>query len=274
MVTLTAPQGQIREATLMEFTEPVLLEMESQRRSPAAVAKRSRVMELLQPAPGERILDIGCGSGAFCRELAPRIAPGGSVVGIDHAPAAVDVALRLSALEDRSVLTFAEADGHDLPFADASFDAAVCISVLGFCENPERVLAEARRVLRPGGRFLAVNSDEDTRVYNGHDRELGRRMARVIADRALDPWLGRRLAPMLTAVGFHLQHETVLVDLERDFAPETSGYALAHFMRDYLLQTAGIPAEDFERWFNDLAACALDGSYCYSVVTYACLAAR
>ena len=258
----------------MEFTEPVLLELESQRRSATAVAKRDRVMELLEPAPGERILDIGCGSGAFCRQIAPLVAPGGSVVGIDNATAAVDVALRLSALEDRSLLTFTEADGHDLPFADASFDAAVCVSVLGFCQNPGKVLAEARRVLRRGGRFVVVNSDEDTRVYNGRDRELGRRIARAIADRSLDPWLGRHLAPMLTTAGFQLVREAVLVDLEREYAAETSGYALAHLVRDYLLQTAGIPAEDYERWLAELEACALDGSYCYSVVTYACLVTR
>lgn len=258
----------------MEFTEPVLLELESQRRSPAAVAKRDRLMELLRPTPGESILDIGCGTGAFCRELAPRVAPGGSVVGVDNASAAINVALRLSACDDRSAPTFAEADGHDLPFAAASFDAAVCVSVLGFCQNPERVLAEARRVLRPGGRVLVVNSDEDTRVYNGCDRDLGRRMARAIADRSHDPWLGRRIAPLLSATGFRLEQEKVLVDLEREFAAGTSGYALAHFVRDHLLRVAGVPAADYERWLADLASCALNGSYCYSVVTYACLALR
>ena len=50
------------EAPLMEFTEPVLLELESQRRSPAAVAKRDRLMDLLQPMPSERILALPAGS--------------------------------------------------------------------------------------------------------------------------------------------------------------------------------------------------------------------
>jgi SAM-dependent methyltransferase len=258
----------------MEFTEPVLLKLEAQRRSPTAVAKRDRLMALLRPVPGERILDIGCGSGAFCRAIAPLVAPGGAVVGVDVAPAAIAVAERLTALEDCSLLTFAVADGQDLPFGETAFDAAVCVSVLGFCEDPGRVLAEARRVLRPGGRLLAVNSDEDTRVYNGRDRELGRRLARAIADRSRDPWLGRRLAPLLTAAGFCLAQEQVLVDLEREFAPETSGFAFAYAVRDHVVRTSGIPAADYERWLDELAACAADGAYCYSVVTYACLATR
>jgi ubiquinone/menaquinone biosynthesis C-methylase UbiE len=259
---------------LMEFSEPVLLAMDSQRRAASAAAKQRRLLDLLQLLPGEHLLDIGCGSGVFCREAASLVGPEGAVVGIDTAPAAVAVAKRLAALDDAPILTFAEADGHELPFADGSFDAAVCISVLGFCRDPERVLAEARRVLHPHGRLLAVNSDEDTRVYNGHDRELGRRMARAIADRSNDPWLGRHLAPLLTAAGFQLEEEVVLVDLEREYAPETSGYAFAHFMSDYLLNTAGVPATDYQRWLDDLAACACDGTYSYSVVTYACLARR
>jgi arsenite methyltransferase len=259
---------------LMEFTEPVLLAMESQRRSVSAAAKHRRFLELLRPLPGEHILDVGCGTGAFCREVASLVAPDGSVIGIDLVTAAVEVAKRLSALEDTAVLAFFEGDGHNLPFPDASFDAAVCISVLGFCQDPSQVLAEAQRVLRPNGRFLAVNSDEDTRVYNGRDRELGRRIARAIADRSNDPWLGRRLAPMLAAAGFRLEREAVVVDLEREYAPETSGYALAHFMNDYLVRTAGISATDYERWLGDLATCARDGTYCYSVVTYAYLAKR
>ena len=259
---------------MIEFTEPLLLALEGQRRSATAVTKQDRYLDLLGVSPGERILDVGCGTGGFCRALAPLVAPAGRVVGVDCAQAAVDLAARLSAVEGPAVLTFTRADGHDLPFADESFDAVACISVLEFCEDPRQVLAQVRRVLRPGGRLLVANSDEDTRVYNGRDRELGRRIARAIADRGHDPWLGRRLAPLLTVAGFRVERDIALVDLEREYAPETSGYTHAHLWREYLLRTAGIAAQDYERWLADLAACAQEGSYCYSVVTYACLAVR
>ena len=259
---------------MIEFTESMVRELEAQRGSASAAAKRDRYPGLRRPGPGERVLDLGCGGGGVCRAVARLVTPGGSVVGIDCSPAAVALAARLSAGPARVAPTFAVADGHDLPFADGSFDAAVCVSVLEFCEDPIRVLAEIQRVLRPGARLTVANADEDTRVYNGHDRELGRRLARAIADRGRDPWLGRRLAPLLSATGFRIEHEAVLVDLERDFAPGTSGYAHAHLWRDHLLGVAGVPEPDYERWLADLAACAREGAYCYSVVTYACLAVR
>ena len=259
---------------MFEFTELVLLAIEAQRHSAGGAAKRTRFLDLLDPRRGEQMLDVGSGSGAYCRALAPFVAPDGHVTGIDPSPAAVDLAKRLAVLDDSSVLGFDCADGHDLPFGEASFDAAICINVLEYCQEPGRVLAEIRRVLRPGGRLLVANADEDTRVFNGHDRELGRRITRAIADRGTDPWVGRRLVSLLTAAGFQLEQEVVLVESEREYAPGTSGYAFAHLWREYLIQAAGVPAGDYERWLEDLDRCASEGAFCYSVVTYAHLARR
>src|SRR5262245_26649247 len=134
---------------MVEFTEPVLLAIETQRHSGSVMARHNRYLELLAPRPGERILDVGCGSGSFCRTLTPLVTPDGYVTGIDVSPDAVNLALRLSAADDPGGLSFICADGQDLPFADASFDAAACISVLEFCQDPALVLAEVQRVLRP-----------------------------------------------------------------------------------------------------------------------------
>src|SRR5919199_2669027 len=144
---------------MIEFDETFLLALEEQRTSASARAKQERYLQLLTPSPGERVLDLGCGSGGFGRVVAPLVAPGGRVIGVDRAPEAVNLARRLSDGVETAGLAFEWADGHDVPFADASFDAAACISVLSFCEDPGRVLAELYRVLCPGGRLLVANSD-------------------------------------------------------------------------------------------------------------------
>ncbi len=257
---------------MIEFDGSFLLALEQQRNSQGARVKFEQYLAMLQPRPGEQILDLGCGSGAHCRAMVPSVIPGGSVFGLDVEPDAIRLAKQLSATVTEGTLTFQVADGHRLPFVDGSLDAAVCISVLAFCVNPGRVLSELRRVLRPDGRLLVVNSDEDMRIYNTHDRELGRRVMRAIADRACDPWAGRRLAHLVTSAGFSITQEMVLAEVEREFTPETGGYVFAHAFRSHILSSGTLTGEDYGRWLADLEACQEDGSYCYSVCTFACLA--
>lgn len=254
---------------MIEFDEAVLLAMEEQRQSASARDKCARYLAMLAPQPGEQVLDLGCGSGWFCRALAPLVAPGGQVIGVDLSPKAVNLSARLSGGTEPGGAMFELADGRCLPFADGSFDAAVCISVLGFCDEPEGVLAELRRVLCPGARLVAASSDEDTRLYNSHDRDLGRRVMRAIADRGRDPWAGRRLAFQLRSAGFQVAREEVLTEVEAHFSPGSSGYAVTHLLRDYLLAHGGIAAEEYDRWLADLRACEWEGSYGYGVTTYA-----
>ena len=93
---------------------------------------------------GARVLDVATGPGWVAAHAAER---GASVVGIDVAEAMI---------EDRSAhpgLEFRRADAHDLPFADASFDAVVGNLAVMHLSRPERAIAEFARVLRPGGRL-------------------------------------------------------------------------------------------------------------------------
>ena len=99
--------------------------------------------------PGGALLDIGCGTGAFLRRLA---ATGhrGVLVGVDTSRAAVD------AVRGVPGVTGHLASATALPFADASFDAVTARHMLYHVPDPVAAIAEARRVLRPGGRFAAV----------------------------------------------------------------------------------------------------------------------
>jgi SAM-dependent methyltransferase len=105
------------------------------------------LVRLLQLQPGERVLDIGCGSGW----LADRCqAAGARVLAMDIAPAGVRAARgRFPAIAD-----FLAGDGYHLPYADASFDVVVLSEVVEHLEEVETALTEVRRVLKPGGRVL------------------------------------------------------------------------------------------------------------------------
>ena len=124
----------------------------------------ARLRRFLQARSGERVLDIGSGKGAFCGELARR---GVKAVGADPSPGAVAIARRW--VNDRG--SFVLAQGEDLPFAGGSFDRAVSVCVLEHTRDDARVLAEVRRVLKPGGAFaLSVDCLDSPAVTQEHRR--------------------------------------------------------------------------------------------------------
>jgi arsenite methyltransferase len=117
--------------------------------------------------PGDRVLDVGCGTGLLGAWAAGRVAPG-EVVGIDPLPLRVVLARRKQVANSQAQVGRAE----DLSaFADAGFDAVYLNSVLHWVPDQPRALGEALRVLRPGGR-IAVNSADDERPHDAN-RLLG-----------------------------------------------------------------------------------------------------
>jgi SAM-dependent methyltransferase len=253
---------------VLEFDTTLLETLERSRAAPSAQLKAERYITMLAAQPGERILDVGCGGGWLSRRVAPLVQPAGQVLAVDTASAAIAIAVNHSAEFASSVLRFECADVSALPFAKNEFDAALCVSMLGFCEDPAQALTEIRRVLRPGGRLVVANSDEDTRIYNARDRERGRRIERAMADRTREPWIGRRLGHLLVQGGFRLVRETVACDVEHRFAPGCAGYTLAHALRGYLVTHGGIALDEYESWLTDLREADWEGSYTYAVTTF------
>jgi arsenite methyltransferase len=129
----------------------------------------------LAPRPGERVLDVGCGTGRLGDYVAGLVAPGGEVFGVDPLPLRIDIAARKNPRFHASV-----GRAEDLSqFGDQSFDVVYLNSVFHWIEDKRRVLGEVRRVLGPGGRF-GVNSADARRPHQS---------AALVRDAALDEGL-------------------------------------------------------------------------------------
>ena len=160
----------------------------------------SYLSEIDFPA-GARVLEIGCGTGAVTRVLADW--PGVSdAVGIDPSPVFISKARELAAAAN---VTFELGDGRSLRFADGDFDAVVVHTTLCHVPQPERVLAEASRILRPGGTLAVCDGDYATiTVALGESDPLQDCIEAVKAAFINDLWLVRRLPALLRSVGFEV----------------------------------------------------------------------
>ncbi|MBA0050927.1 methyltransferase domain-containing protein [Streptomyces sp. AJS327] len=161
---------------------------------PGAVRLRARSYELLSPAPESTVVDIGCGSGRAVAELAER---GVHAVGVDPSPAMLATArARWPEVE------FREASAEDLPFTDGSVRGYRADKVLHVLPEPARAVAEARRVLGPGGRIVLAGQDWDAIMIDSADAELTRALVHARADLLGAPRAGRQYRALLLDGGF------------------------------------------------------------------------
>lgn len=128
----------------------------------ATAALSERLVALLDPRPGETVLELAAGAGDTGFLLAERLGPSGRLLSTDVAPAMVEAAKRGASARGLDNVSFAVADAQDLDLEDGSVDAVLCRFGLMLVPEPARALAEIGRVLRPGGRAaLAVWADAD-----------------------------------------------------------------------------------------------------------------
>jgi len=104
-------------------------------------------------APGEDVLDIGCGAGTDTLVAAQMVAPAGQVIGIDMTPEMLSRARAAAAEMGSGNVGFVEGDVEKLPFPAESFDVAISNGVIDLIPDKDAVFSEIFRVLRPGGRL-------------------------------------------------------------------------------------------------------------------------
>lgn len=117
---------------------------------------QSLLLSLLAPRPGERLLDIACGTGLLTFRAGAMVGPSGSVLGTDISDKMVEISRARAVLERPPNASFERMDAEALALPDQSFDAALCGLGLMYVPDPQQALREMHRVVRPGGRAAAA----------------------------------------------------------------------------------------------------------------------
>src|SRR6267143_1855730 len=174
-----------RDADVQTNVDEMARSLEARGRTPAQARLRRRFLRFIPVGSGEKVLEVGCGTGVVVRDLAALVGRRGEVVGIDASRRLLDRARALCReAARRSRVALRVGDGARLPFAADRFDVALAITVILHVADPLRVVREMARVTRPGGRVGVQDQDFGVVAVTHPDRALTERYQ----DTTLEPW--------------------------------------------------------------------------------------
>ena len=256
----------------MQFDEATSRRVEATYTTPDVAGQRRVIRTALGLKPGEDVLDIGSGPGFLACEMSAEVGPGGSVTGIDPSPSMLSIARGRPRAGGSAPVAFSAAEATALPCAAGSFDAVTSTQVYEYVGNVPAALAEAWRVLRPGGRLLVLDTDWDSIVWRSGDND---RMRRVLAAWDLhlaDPYLPRRLTGLLEGAGFSVTRRSVIPLLNGGYDPDSFSAGLIGFVAAFVPRHSDMTADDLAAWASDLVG--LGPGYFFSLNRYLFVAVK
>ncbi len=231
------------------------------------VSRRRRMaFDALFLSPGDRIVDIGCGNGLLTEELARGVGTTGDIIGVE--PSADMRAAAEARCANEPTVKIVDGLADALPVQDSSMDKAVAVQVLEYLPDIPAAIGDAHRVLRPGGRFVAVDTGCKTLDWFSEDEP---RMARVQAawDHHYTEARVAALWPHLTKdAGFAAIEVTPFTFCDVTLRPDGIAHMLLHLMSRYASQNGHMPEAECQAWFDEQIELAAQGRFFFSLTYY------
>ncbi|GAB5438367.1 methyltransferase domain-containing protein [Falsiruegeria mediterranea] len=255
---------------MLVFDEETTRVLDNAYRGREITARRLANLDALAPAPGDKILDLGCGNGLMTSELSRAVGPKGHVTGLDPS-----TDMRTSAAKHcagQTNVTFVEGMADDMPFEDQSFDGAVSVQVFEYIPDIPAALAEVQRVLKPGGRLVIGDMHWDTLAWYSPHRE---RMQHVLG--IWDGHLAHRETPahlpqMMRDAGFTFDGVHQIPFWDTRLKPDGTTMMLLNLIEAFVGQTGALTEQEAHDWAQEQHDLATQGRFFFSISHFICIA--
>lgn len=196
------------DAASHEMIEIIASALETRAADPSMLPVIHAYLDLVTVPDGGRIVDIGAGTGGVTRLIADRF-PGATVLGLEPSSALTARANELAG--GRANLSFSVGNGAALELDDASADVAILHTVLSHVADPVPIVAEAARILRPGGTLVICDADFSKAMMGVVPGDpLGSCSVAFVDGSVTDAWLTGKLKPILARIGLSVTHFSIL----------------------------------------------------------------
>jgi ubiquinone/menaquinone biosynthesis C-methylase UbiE len=252
----------------MQDVQEMAIALEERAQALDQLQVNGALVDTLAPVTGEHILEVGCGSGVLCRQIAPAVVPGGKITGVDISPEFLRIAQGYAASADfSSCIEWGAGQAEVLPFQDAIFDGVFAARLLLHVSEPQAVLNEMVRVVRPGGRVVIMDWDFDTVAVDHSDRELTRRLMHWRCDyHGGNNWSGRQLWGRMATAGLVNVKAVPVVSVAHR---ENDSLTLSLFKAAQVARDGGaIAPNEYDTWVSELKSSLAARCFFASIVYF------